>query len=236
MNPSSLPAQSQPFLDYLDSWFAGLPALPINQAIPDPRKTAILSVDITHGFCYEGSLSSPRVAGIVEPITSLLERSWERGVRNMILTQDAHEPEAVEFAQWPQHCVRGTPEAETVQKIKDLPFFDQMIIFEKNSIASGLNAKLNAWLETHPEVDTFLVVGDCTDLCTYQLAMHLRLDANERQLIRRVIVPADCVQTYDMPVETAQRLGILPHPGDLMHCMFLYHMQMNGMEVVSGIE
>jgi nicotinamidase-related amidase len=236
MSQLSLAGQAGPFLEFLDSWAAGLPAFALSAAIPDAAKTAIVSVDIIHGFCYEGALSSPRVAGIVAPTVRLFERAWERGVRKIILTQDTHEPEAVEFAQWPPHCVRGTAEAETVKEFKALPFFAEMLIIEKNSIASGLNTSLEDWIRDHPEVDNYIVVGDCTDLCTYQLAMFLRLDANARQLSRRVIVPADCVQTYDMPVETARSLGILPHPGDLIHAVFLYHMQLNGMEVVARIE
>lgn len=235
MKPNSLASQSAPFLAFLEGWVDSLPVLPLEQAVPDPRKTAIVSVDVTHGFCYEGALSSPRVAGIVAPVVRLLERAWERGVRQVILSQDTHEPDAVEFSQWPAHCVRGTPEAEPVQEIKSLPFFSELQILEKNSIASGLNAGLGKWLMDHPELDTFLVVGDCTDLCTYQLAMDLRLDANARQLARRVIVPADCAQTYDTPVDLARSLGILPHPGDLLHALFLYHMQLNGIEVVSRI-
>jgi hypothetical protein len=63
--------------------------------------------------------------------------------------------------------------------------------------------------------------------------MHLRLRANVMELREaRVIVPADCVQTYDMPVETANQLGILPHDGNLLHTVFLYHMALNGIEVV----
>jgi nicotinamidase-related amidase len=110
-----------------------------------------------------------------------------------------------------------------------------MVKFEKNSIGSGLNTGLNEWIQDHPEVDTYFVVGDCTDLCTYQLAMHLRLDANARQLQRRVIVPVDCVETYDRPVEVAREEGGLPHPADLLHTVFLYHMLLNGVEVYSQI-
>jgi nicotinamidase-related amidase len=226
---------SQPFFGWLEGWLEGLAVMPIDEAIPDPRKAAVISVDVTNGFCYEGALSSPRVAGIVEPIARLFEQAWEHGVRNIVLSQDTHEPDAVEFAQWPPHCVRGTSEAESVDAFKRLPFFDQMVISEKNSVAPGLNTDLYPWLEAHPEVDTFIVTGDCTDLCTYQLAMFLRLDANARQIQRRIIVPANCVQTYDRPVEVAQEQGGLPHPGDLMHAIFLYHMQLNGMEVVAEI-
>lgn len=231
-----LAAQSLPFLNFLSDWMRELSSLSLEQAIPDPQKTALISVDVTQGFCYEGPLSSPRVETIVAPITRLFEQAHQCGVRNILLTQDTHEPNAVEFAQWPPHCVRGTSEAETVEAFRALPFFEEMTIFEKNSISSGLNTGLDTWIEAHPEVDNFIVVGDCTDLCTYQLAMQLRLDANARQLQRRVLIPANCVQTYDRPVEVAREQGGLPHPGDLMHAVFLYHMQLNGVDVVAEIQ
>ncbi len=235
MNLKQHSAQTGIFLDYLDGWLTNLPAVSFQQAAPAPDRTAILSVDVINGFCYEGPLSSPRVAGIVEPITRLFEQAWEYGVRHILLSQDTHEPEAVEFGQWPRHCVRGTYEAETVDAFKALPFFNEMVIQEKNSIHSGINTGLNQWIAEHPEIDTYIVVGDCTDLCTYQLAMHLRLDANARQIERRVIVPENCVQTYDLPVDTALQVGAVPHPGDLLHAVFLYHMALNGVEIVSHI-
>lgn len=235
MNVPALSSQAGPFLDYLEQWTENLPELPLPRAAPHPARAAIISVDVTHGFCYEGALSSPRVAGIVAPIRDLFVRAWDYGIHKIVLSQDTHEPDAVEFGQWPVHCVRGTPEAETVAAFKSLPFFDQMVLIEKNSIATGLESAMNDWLNSHPDVDTFIVTGDCTDLCTYQLAMHLRLDANERQIQRRVIIPENCVQTYDLPVDIAREQGILPHPGDLIHAIFLYHMQLNGIEVVSKI-
>ncbi|RPJ49764.1 MAG: cysteine hydrolase [Chloroflexi bacterium] len=231
----SLAEQAKPFLDYLDDWMAEQTALPITQAVPDPAKAAVLSVDVINGFCYEGPLASPRVAEIVDPITRLFELAWQYGVRNIVLSQEMHEPDALEFAQFPAHCVRGTPEAETVDSFKRLPFYDQMTVIGKNSINPAMNTGLSDWVARHPEIDTYIVVGDCTDLCTYQLAMYLRLDANSRQLPRRVIVPIDCVQTFDIPVDTARQIGALPHPGDLIHAMFLHHMLTNGIEIVSTI-
>lgn len=235
MQAISLSEQAKPFLNYCEEWVEKLPSLSISSAAPDPARAAVVSVDVINGFCYAGPLSSPRVEKIVEPITRLFERAWQYGLRNIVLVQEQHEPDAVEFAQFPAHCVRGTWEADTVEAFKKLPFFDQMTVIGKNSIHSGLNTDLPAWLEAHPQVDTFIVTGDCTDLCTYQLAMFLRLDANARQIARRVIVAADCVQTYDLPVETAREIGVLPHPGDLLHHVFLYHMQLNGVEVVAEI-
>lgn len=227
--------ETKSFLSYLDQWMSDLPTLPLSELAESPEKVAIISVDVIKGFCNQGPLSSPRVAGIVQPIVVLMQNAWDNNIRHIILNQDTHEPEAVEFSSWPPHCIRGTEEAETVEEIKQLPFFDQILVLEKNSIASGLNNDLQQWVLDHPEVEKYIVVGDCSDLCSYQLAMFLRLDANERQLNRTVILPENCVQTYDMSVETALNLGAFPHPGDFLHSVFLYHMALNGIKVVKKI-
>ena len=122
-------------------------------------------------------------------------------------------------------------------EFKALPFFDQFSIVPKNSISSDIGTELPTWLDAHAEVNTFIVVGDCTDLCTYQLAMYLRLRANAYQRVAdRVIVPVNCVDTTDVQVSVAQELGIFPHHGDLLHLIFLYGMALNGVQVVACVE
>ncbi len=79
------------------------------------------------------------------------------------------------------------------------------------------------------------VLPQDTHRCVHQLTMHLRLRSNARNQPLRVIVPANAVQTYDLPVETARAVGALPHPGDFLHLLFLYHLRLNGVEVVSEI-
>jgi nicotinamidase-related amidase len=228
--------ESLDFAGYLENWFAKLPSLQLSELVKQPQKTAVISVDMINGFCYAGPLSSPRVAGIVKPIIRLFSALHSLGLKNFVLTQDTHEPNAVEFSQWPAHCVSGTTESETIKEFKELPFFSDFTIFPKNSTNSAINTGLPAWIEQHPQIDTFIVVGDCTDLCIYQLAMYLRLEADARQLKRRVIVPENCVQTFDIPVETAIANHLTPHPGDLIHAQFLYHMFLNGVEVIKNLE
>jgi nicotinamidase-related amidase len=236
MDPSALIRDSEPFLRYLAEWEAGLPALRLAGLAAEPRRLAVVSVDVINGFCNTGALASPRIQGVVAPIVELFRRAEAAGVQNLILVQEAHEPNALEFAQYSAHGVRGTAEAEAVPELKALPFFDQMRVFTKNSIHPAFNTGLEPWLVEHPEVDTFVVVGDCTDLCTYQSAMYFKLRANARQLAQRVIVPADCVQTFDTPLAVARQIGAAPHDGDLLHLIFLYSMQLNGIEVVRAID
>ena len=233
---SPLAESSRPFVDYLEAWADELKPVPLADLFIDPQTLAIISVDMIEGFCSQGPLSSPRVAGIVEPIAQLLTRAWDSGVRSVLFSQDTHEPDALEFNAWPPHCVRGTQEAETAAALKNLPFFEHIDILEKNSISTGINTGLSAWLKEHGEATTFIVVGNCTDLCVYQLATYLRLEANSRPLNRRVIVPAAYVATYDRDIASAQDEGGFAHAADLLDAVFLYHMALNGIEVVGSIE
>lgn len=235
MNDQTAFSSSQPFLAFLREWINGLRPLSWKQLLPKPQQIAILSVDVIQGFCSQGALASPRVGQIVAPIVSLFDQAWSAGVRHILLFHDTHDPEAVEFGAYPPHCISGSDESEAVAEIKALPFYSQMRIYPKNAVGM-LHTGLDAWLAEHPEVSTFIVVGDCTDICVYQLAMHLRVDANARQLARRVVVPMNCVDTYDRPVSVAQEQGGLPHDADLLHAVFLYHMALNGIEVCQKIE
>ncbi|GAB4445863.1 MAG: cysteine hydrolase [Anaerolineae bacterium] len=237
MNSAQLIENSRPFLDYVVEWKESLPPKSLAEIISGgAEKVAVISVDVINGFCYEGALSSPRVATIVDPIATLFKKSYEAGVRHFILTQDTHPEDSVEFESYPPHCIRGTRESEAVDKFKELPFFDQFQVMPKQSINSAIGTDLDPWLAAHPEVNTFIAVGDCTDLCTYQLAMHLKLRGNARNEKVRVIVPVDCVDTYDLPVSVAAQIGAVPHDGDLLHYIFLYHMRLNGVEVVAKID
>jgi nicotinamidase-related amidase len=223
------------FLLYLNQWMEDLPPVKLSEICPQPQRTAIISVDVINGFCTEGPLSSPRVQNIVDPITNLFDISWKHGIRNIVLTQDTHEPDAVEFGSFPPHCIRDTTESETVPEFQALPYYSEMTVLEKNSIHSGINTGLNMWMAENPDVTDFIIVGDCTDLCVHQLAMHLRLDANARQQNRRVILPTDCVDTYDLSVASAAKIGAMPHDADLLHAIFLYHMALNGVMIVKSI-
>lgn len=240
MDLPELLERSRPFLDWLVHWYNDRPAMALEEILDesdgDPATVAVLAVDVTAGFCQEGALASERVGRIVAPIVHLFKRAHSLGVRHFILPQDTHSEDAVEFESFPPHCVRGTDEPVTVPELQNLPFSDLYLTWEKDSISSNLETELGDWLDQHPEVTTFLVTGDCTDFCVYQLAMYLRLRANARNLRGiRVIVPIDSVDTFDIPVEVAAEINAMPHAADLLHRIFLYSMAQNGVEVVAEV-
>lgn len=228
---------SRSFIAWMLDWKDNLRSLSLSMLTQQGANTVgIVSVDVIEGFCHVGPLSSPRVKNIVQPIARLFELAWSQGVRDIALPQDTHPPDAVEFAQYGVHCVRDTVESETVEAFRQLPFFDQIAVFPKNSINSGIAPGFNDWVAARPYIHNWIIAGDCTDLCTYQLAMHLRLSANQNQRQGlRVILPVNTVDTYDMPVTTAAELGIVPHDAEFLHLVFLYHMMLNGIEIVTEI-
>ena len=241
MASSTIPAnfieQATPFFSAVTDWECDLPALRWNDLLQEAQlgRVGVFCIDMINGFCHEGVLSSPRVKGIIPAVVDAFKGAHAIGVRNFVLAQDCHSAAAAEFAAFPPHCQVGTSEAETIPELASLPFANLYTIVTKNSLNPFHGTNLSAWLDEHRNLSTAVVIGDCTDLCVHQAAMHLKLYANAHDRDLRVIVPENAVQTYDMPIETAREIGSLPHNGDVMHLLFLYHMYLNGIEVVREI-
>jgi len=223
--------QDENYLNFLDEFYSNLKELPIDNLLDNPEKVAIISMDVTNAFCRTGKLASERVATIIDPIVELFMLAWNKGLKKIVLLHDCHTLNAKEFDAFGEHAICGTVESETVDEIKSLPFYDEMKIMKKNSVNPAQNTEFDRWLDEHPEITTFIVVGDCTDLCVYQASMHLQTAANARDIERRVIIPEVCIDTYDISVKIAKDSPAEPHPADLMHKLFLHHMKLNGIEI-----
>jgi nicotinamidase-related amidase len=222
--------------NFVSGWFNRLESKSLAEASPNPSTAAVISTDMVVGFCQKGALASERVGNLVEPVASMFQRCYAVGINEFVLLQDTHDENTPEFDAWPVHCIRGTEESEMVFGLASLSFSHEFIVIPKNSLAPGFGTTFEAWLGGHPGLTTAIVAGNCTDLCVYQLAMHLRLWANALNIKPfEVIVPADCVDTYDLPEPIAAESGAFPHPGEFFHEIFLYHLGLNGVRVVRSL-
>lgn len=231
-------ADREPFLRFLKEWERTWPTPKLADVIQEaggPENTAIVCTDLTVAFTTRGRLASPRVAALVPPIIGLFKLAHALGIRTFVLTQDAHPPDSPEFRAYGPHAVPGTGEEETVPELKGLPFAGLFKVIPKQNLNPGIDTEFPSWLEEHPNVKLFIVVGDCTDLCVYQIAMYLRLRANQFKFDYEVVAPANCVDTFEISYETAAKLGIFPHDADFLHLLFLYHMALNDIRVVRGL-
>ena len=169
-----------------------------------PRKTIVV-VDMINAFCRFGSLASPRLDAVAEPIRAHLEREVAAGA-DVVFLVDTHAPDDAEFAMFPPHSIEGSGEDEIVPELT--PFAERGHVVRKRRYSGFHETELEALLERlHPDVVE--VVGVCTDICV----LHTVADLRNRDY--DVVVRADMVATYDAP----------GHPGDEIDRFALEHMR-----------
>ncbi len=81
-------------------------------------------------------------------------------------------------------------------------------------------------IESYSDLDNFIVVGCCTDICVYQFVLTLKAYFNQNNLDKNIIVPMNLVETYDIDNV---------HCGDLLNTVFLNSMIQNGIKIVKEI-
>lgn len=198
----------------------GVKSISINEFNQD--RTALVIVDMINGFAREGALNSPRVERLIEPIVELMRKCGERGIKKIAFA-DCHGEDCLEFGAYPMHCLKGSSESEIVREIADEGNY---YLIPKNSTNGFLEEEFQNWIKTNHEVNTFIVTGDCTDICILQFALTLKMYFNMINKKSRVVVPVNGVDTYDLGT----------HNGDFMNMISLQIMQWNGIEVVKNIE
>lgn len=206
----------------LREWNARVAALqPMEADTLEPGHTVLVVIDMVNGFAREGALASAQVEAIIPPVAELCRRCAQLRIPRIALS-DCHTPSSAEFSAYPPHCLEGTKESELVDELKAVGGFT---VLSKNSTNGFLEEGFLRWLGTHPAVHTFLVAGDCTDICIQQFALTLKCHFNRLDMPGRVIVPADAVATYDAP----------GHNAALCQVTALNNLILNGVEVVSAV-
>ncbi len=158
-------------------------------SLKDP---VIFVVDMIRGFIQEGALHDKRIENIVPSIENLLHILKCPS----IFVLDQHSTDAREFQSYPLHCVQGTSEAKIIDALR--PYAKKC--FVKNSTNTFMCPDFQSFLSTIDEYRDIVITGCCTDLCILQFALSLNAWLNEHdKKEHRVILPIDCVETYDIP-------------------------------------
>lgn len=208
------------WLSTLQSRLEQLPTLPLEAL--DPHGTALVIIDMTRGFAFEGPLSSPRVGALVPVIEALAKVCLDKGIP-VIAPSDHHAPEAEEFSAYPPHCVSNTEESELVSPLKAL---SGILTLPKNSTQIWHATAFQNWFKKNDNRSTWLLTGDCTDICVLQFALALKTYYQSENIQAQIIVPVNAVNTFDTP----------DHPGDLYHLIGLDLMAAGGVTLVRQID
>ncbi|MDF2700360.1 MAG: amidase [Haloplasmataceae bacterium] len=193
----------------------------INLKSLEPNKTALIIIDMINGFCNVGALKSNRVNALIPEIVKLSVKCEESKIQKIAFA-DSHSLISPEFTSFPEHCLENSNESEVVNDIKTIGGYK---LIKKNSTNGFLEPDFQEWLRNNKDINTFIVVGDCTDICINQFAVTLKTHYNRINEKSRIIVPINSVDTYDLEI----------HNGNLLHVLGLYQMSMNDIEVVKEI-
>ena len=160
--------------------------------------SALIVVDTQNGFLREGNLASDHCLQALPAIQREVERALEAGER-VFFTADTHEPDDKEFEIFPEHCVRGTREAELVDELRDYLDRDNCHLIAKRRYSALFETELEGLLHRF-KIDQVRICGVCTDICV----MHTASDLRNRDIA--VTVVADATATFDAPGHAADEV------------------------------
>lgn len=148
---------------------------------------ALLVVDMLVGFLEAGHnlYCGDDARGIIPNVKRLIEDEQARGSKVFFIC-DTHDPDDLEFRMFPEHCLRGTREAEV---IPELAGYEGELLRKRRYSAFYETELEDSLAELRPE--KVIICGVCTDICV----MHTAADARNRDY--PVEVRRDCVATFD---------------------------------------
>jgi len=171
----------------------------------------VLAIDAVKGFCDRGNMQNPRMKNIIPNIEDLMERVQKKREGDIIFVCDNHQEDDPEFKRFPKHCIVGTEEVEVVPQLRRFLMAANNNYVPKTKFNALLGNRLKESL-ARIKPDRIIIVGVCTDICILYTVAALR------ELEYEVIVPKDCVETFDAPDHNAEDVNnaMLKHMADIL--------------------
>ncbi|MBF9035960.1 isochorismatase family protein [Rhodobacterales bacterium HKCCE2091] len=134
----------------------------------DPRKSAIVLVDMARDFVEEGGFIAnaggpeyrKAAAEIVPVLARLLDAARAAGV-TVVYSTDEHTPEDVELKKWPPHSMKGTKWAEILPELAPQ---DGDLVLPKRTYSGFQDPAFEDALKARG-IETLYITGLHTDCC-----------------------------------------------------------------------
>lgn len=205
--------------------------------------TGLVIIDEVKGFASVGCgpLAPPvpneRITRMIAETDRLARRFVEAGWP-VCASLDSHDPARPE-PPYPPHCLAGTGHDELVPELAWLETAPGVALIAKDCINFVVGAmdkggrnRLFDWINGN-RLESVVTVGICTDICVMDFVLTLLSVRNHGMVptLKDVVVYEPGCATYDLPLETARRLGlpdVAAHPQAEAHHMGLYMMASRG--------
>jgi ureidoacrylate peracid hydrolase len=152
----------------------------------DPRRTAVLVVDMLNDFCKPGgAMVLPGCEKLVGPQRAIITAARQTGA-SVFFIADSHRPEQRrdrEFLKRTPHCLEGSWGAQVIEELEPRP---EDVFVTKRRYSAFFNTDLDLTLRDL-EIETVIVMGVVTNIC-------VRATVHDAFFLGyQVIVPEDSV-------------------------------------------
>lgn len=161
--------------------------------MPDPKKSAVVLIDMAREFLEPGAVIADaggpdyqtRARAIVPPLQRLVEAARKAGAR-VVYSTDAHTPDDLELRKWPAHSMKGSKWAEIIPELAMQPGDLDM---PKTTYSGFQCSDMESVLRANG-IDTLYITGLHTDCC----CRHTSGDAFQKGF--NLVWVTDCLQAF----------------------------------------
>jgi ureidoacrylate peracid hydrolase len=172
----------------------------------DPRRTAVLVVDMLNDFCKPGgAMVLPGYEKLVAPQRAIIAAARETGA-SVIFIADAHRPNQRrdrEFLKRTSHCLEGSWGARVIEDLEPRP---GDLFVTKRRYSAFFNTDLDLTLRDL-EIETVIVMGVVTNICVRSTVHDAFFHGYQ------VIVPEDAVAATGPREQESSLYDIATHFG-----------------------
>jgi ureidoacrylate peracid hydrolase len=174
--------------------------------VVDPRRIAVLVVDMLNEFCKEGgAMVLPGYEALIEPQTRLIAAARAAGAP-VVFVVDTHRRNMRrerEFAKRTPHCIEGEWGCQVIDELA--PREDDIFVV-KRRYSGFFNTDLDLTLKDMA-VDTVIVIGVVTNICVRSTVHDAFFHGYQ------VVVPEDCVAATGPREQESSLYDIATHFG-----------------------
>ena len=166
----------------------------------DPRRDALIIVDVQNDFCPGGALAVPQGDEVIPTVNRLLKQRWLS-----VATMDWHPAEHCSFephgGPWPPHCVQGTTGAELHPELDadNIQLTVTKASHHDKDAYSGFDGTELASILREKGITRVVVCGIATDYCVKATAHDALKEGFE------VVVLEDAVRGVEVNPGDSQR-------------------------------
>ena len=161
-------------------------------------RKALYMIDMNNGFVNFGPMANPKYNELVPEQLKMIEKFIKENQQiNFIL--EGHNEDALEFKNYPKHCIKGTDEANLIKEFINEQKKPNTEIFYKNCINGMLNDDVRTQIKRLENLKEIVIEGVCADLCVMDFARTYARYLDELNKEAKIFVVKNAIDTFDAP-------------------------------------